>query len=98
MRNCVVNVEDIQLLRLGNFGHAGGEGETIGRKLEERIRRYFDFVIVNALVAGGETDGVGVGNEVNLVTARGEFHTEFRGDDAASAVGGITGDSDSQGL
>src|ERR1039457_5299554 len=42
-----------------------------------------------------EPYGIGVGDEVDLVAARGQFQAQLRGDDAAAAVGGITGDTNS---
>ena len=41
-----------------------------------------------------ETNWIGVGDEVDLVAAIGQFEAQFRGHDAAAAVGGITGDAD----
>ena len=61
---------------------------------EERVVRDGDFVVANVRLAAGETEGLRVGDEVHLVTARGELDAEFRGDDATTAVGGIAGDAD----
>ena len=41
-----------------------------------------------------EANRVRVGNEVDLMAARGEFEAKLRSDDAASSVGGVTGDAD----
>ncbi len=49
---------------------------------------------VNIGFAAGEAEGLRVGDEVDLVAAGGEFDAEFGGDNAAAAVGGITGDAD----
>ena len=94
VRDGVVNVEEIERVELGDLGHAGGEGEVVGRMLEEGIVRDGDFVEVDVGFAAGEAEGLRVGDEVDLVAAGGEFDAEFGGDDAAAAVGGITGDAD----
>ena len=44
--------------------------------------------------AAGEAEGLRVSDEVDLVAAGGEFDAEFGRDDAAAAVGGVTGDAD----
>src|SRR5580692_10593961 len=44
--------------------------------------------------AGVETNRIGVGDEMDFVTARGKLQAEFGGDDAAASVGGVTGDAD----
>ena len=51
-------------------------------------------MVVDARRAGVEADRIGVGDEVDLVAARGQFQAELGGDDAAAAVRGIAGDAD----
>ncbi len=94
VRDGVVDVEEIERVELGDFGHAGGEGEVVGWVLEERVVGDGDFVVIDVGFAAGEAEGLGVGDEVDLVAAGGEFDAEFGGDDSAAAVGGITGDAD----
>ena len=38
--------------------------------------------------AAGKAEGLGVGDEVDLVSARRELDAEFGGNDSAAAVGG----------
>ena len=37
VRDGVMHVQEVERVELGDFGHAGGEREVIGRVLEERI-------------------------------------------------------------
>jgi len=90
----VVDVEDVEGVELGDLGHAGGEGEIVGGVLEERVVVDLDLMEVDVLLAAGEAEGLGGGDEVDLVTACGELDAEFRGDDAGAAVGGVAGDAD----
>ena len=89
-----MDVEEIERIELGDLSHAGGEGEIVGWVFEERIVGDRDFVEVDVGFAAGEAEGLRVGDEVDLMAAGGEFDAEFGGDDAAAAVGGITGDAD----
>src|SRR5664279_6138873 len=41
-----------------------------------------------------QTDGIRVGDEMDLVAARGQFHSQLGGDNPAAAVGWITSDPD----
>ena len=97
VRDGVVDVEEIERVELGDLGHARGEGEVVGRVLEERIVGDGDFVEVDVGFAAGEAEGLRVGDEVDLVAAGGEFDAELGGDDAGAAVGGIAGDADLHG-
>jgi hypothetical protein len=40
-----------------------------------------------------QANGLGVGDEMDIVAALGQFQAQFGGDHTAAAVGGITGDS-----
>ena len=97
MRDGVMDVQQVEVVGLGHLRHARRQRQAIGRILKQRIVGDFDFVIMNARRTGVEPDGIGVGDEVDFVPARGQFHAQFGGDDAAAAVGGITGDSDVHG-
>jgi hypothetical protein len=61
--------------------------------LKQGVVGDFYFVIMDARRIRIEADGVGVGDEVDFVPARGQFHAELGGHDAAAAVCGIAGDS-----
>ena len=94
MRDGVVDVQQIQLVGLRHFGHARRQREAIGRILKKRIGGDFHLVVVDARDIRIEPDGIGVTDEVDLVAASGQFEAQFRGDNAAAAVGGIAGDTD----
>ena len=66
----------------------------IWRVLEQRIGGDFHLVVVDPGCIRIEPDGIGIGDEMNLMPAQGEFEAEFGGDDAAAAIGGIAGDPD----
>ncbi len=94
VRNRVVHVLQVKIVQLGNLSHARGQRQIVRRIIEQRIPRHFDFVIVNVGFLAAQPDGLGIGDEMNLVAALGQFETEFGGHHAAAAVGGITGDPD----
>jgi hypothetical protein len=87
-------MEQIEFVEFGNFGHARGESQIVGRKLEERIAGDRNLVIEDALFAAVETEGLRVGDEVHLVTECRQFNAQFGGYDARSTVRGVTRDSD----
>ncbi len=93
--NGVVDVKDIQRVELSDLCHTSGEGEIVGRVLEEGISRDGDFVKVDVGFATGESEGLRRGDEVDVVPAGGELDTELRSDDAGASVGGVTGDANS---
>ncbi len=94
MRNRIVDVQQIEVVVLGHFRHARRQRQAIRRILEQRIVGNFHFVIVDAGSAGVQPDGIGVGDEMDVVAAVGQLQAKLGGDDAAAAVGGIAGDSD----
>ncbi len=89
-----MDVEQVQGFGLENFEHFCGQGEGVGRVVEERVGDDFDFVEMDAGVVGVHADGRGIADEMNVVAAGGELHAEFGGDDAGAAVRGVTGDPD----
>jgi len=94
MRNGVVDVEQVERFGFEDFEHFCGEGQGVGRMVEERVGDDFDFVEMDALVVGVHADGRGVADKMDVVAAGGKFHAELGGDDAGAAVGGVTGDAD----
>ena len=94
MRNRVVDVQQIEIVAGRDLGHARRQRQAVRRILKQRICRNFNFVIMNSREAGIEANGIRVSDEMNLVAARRQFQAELGGDNAAAAVGGITGDAD----
>ncbi len=86
MRDGVMDVEEVEASVFGDLGHFGGEGEGVGRMIEERIGSNLDFVEEDAScgeVSGiTEANGDGVADEMDFVAASGQLHAELRGDDA----------------
>ena len=54
-------------------------------------------MIEDVALAAAQTKGLRVGDEVDLVTTRGQLNAQLGGDDATAAVGGITGDANLHG-
>ena len=57
----------------------------------------FDFVVMDVGLRPGQPDGLGVGDEMHLVTALGQLQSELGGNHATAAIGGITRNADSHG-
>ena len=93
-----MHVEKIQSIRVGHLRHSRSQSQTVWGVMEERIVGDFHFVIVNARRPGIEADRVGIADEVNLMPAVGQLEAQFRRDDAAAAVGGVTGNPDGHGV
>ncbi len=94
VRNRVMHVQQVERVALGHFRHARRQRQAVRRILEQRVIRDFDLVIVDARRPRIEPDGIGVGDEVNIVPAVGQLETQLSSDNAAAAIGGITGDAD----
>ena len=89
-----MHMQQIQLVKLGDLRHPRGQRQIVRRKLEERIAGDRNLVILNAVVAPAQPEGLRIGDEVNLVAQRGQFDAQFRSHHARTAVGGITRDAD----
>src|SRR5712692_8118416 len=62
--------------------------------IEERIRDDFDFVEEDVRVTGVHADGRRITDEMNVVTARGKFLAQLRGDYAGAAIRWIACNAD----
>src|SRR5689334_12080833 len=94
MRNRVVNVEEIERVALRDLRHSRRQCERVWRVMEQGICGDFYFVIVNARGIRIEANGIGIANEVHLVTTMGELETQLSRHNAAAAVCGIARDPD----
>src|SRR5437879_5014221 len=93
MRNRIVHVEQVQRVDFRDFCHARGQSEIVWRILKKRILRDDHFMKVNSRMVFNEADRLGIGDEVDVVSALGELNTQLRRDDSAATVCGITGDT-----
>src|ERR1022692_4857304 len=94
MRNRVVHVQHVQLVALRHFRHPPGQRQAVRRVLKERIVRDLHLVIVDARGIRVQTDRIRISDEMDLVPARGQFHSQFGGDNPAAAVSWIASDAD----
>src|SRR6266853_3807441 len=94
MRDRIMHMQEIKVVKLGHFSHAGGQRQVVRRVLEQRVARNFHFVIVNIRMGATQPNRLGVRNEVNFVVTLGQFHPQFGRDHAAASIGGIAGDAD----
>lgn len=96
MRYCVVNVQQIEVLFFCHRRHFGCERERVRLMLEQRVRHHFHFVETHAFAQLGQTGWECGSDEVNGVSAFGEFFAKFRADNAATAVARVYRDADVQ--
>jgi hypothetical protein len=69
MRNGIVYVQHVQTVGFAHFRHARRQRQAIRRILEQRVGGDFHFVIVNPRRARIQPDGIGVADEMHLVSA-----------------------------
>ena len=92
----VMDVQEVERVELGDFGHAGGEGEIVGRMLEERVVEDLDLVEVDVVLAAGEAERLRRGDEVDVMAAGRELDAELGGDNAGSAISRVAGYADAE--
>ena len=68
--------------------------QVVRRIFEQGIPRDLYFVKTDIGLRGDQADGLRIRDEMDLVSTLGKFEAELSGDNAAAAVGRITGDSD----
>ena len=76
MRDRIVHVQQIEIVELRDLCHAGRQRQVVRRIVEERITRDLDFVIVNVRFRAPQPDRLGVGDEMNFVTALSQFQAQ----------------------
>ena len=92
MRNRIVHMQQVQIVKLCNLRHASGQGQVIRRIVEQRIPRNLDFVIMDIRFRAPEADGLRIRNEVDFVAALRQFQAEFGGHNTTAAIRRITSD------
>src|SRR5882724_2642144 len=98
MRNSVMDVKQVQRLRLKNFKHLGGEGQRIRWVVKEGIRCHLNLVKKDVRVVPIHANRRGVADEVDVVIACGKLLAELRGNDAGAAVSWVAGYADTHGF
>src|SRR5580658_1793661 len=93
VRDGVVHVQQIEFVELRHLRHPRRQRQIVWRILKQRIARDLDLVIVDVRFWSGQTNGLRIGDEMNLVAAARELKAEFGGDNSAAAVSWITGDA-----
>ena len=88
-----MDVQDVQAFFFTNFEHFYRERKCIRRMVEEGILDNLSLVEMDPRIVGVHADGRGVGDEMNVVPARGELLAKFGGDDTRTAIGGIPCDT-----
>ncbi len=94
----IVDVEQVKRFVDRNVVHLTGQGQRVGRMVKQRIVHHFHFVEVDAVREFGNTHWDGIADEMDVVTAGGKFQAQLCGDNAASSVRGVTGNSDFHGV
>ncbi len=92
VRNRVVYVQQVQIFRFGYLHHFYRKRERVGRVVEQGIARNLHFVEMNSVVGVGQAYRRSVADEMNLMPAHGQFHSQFGSHDARAAVSGVTCD------
>ena len=93
VRNGVVHVQHVELLVLHNVDHLAGEGQLVGRKLEQRISRHIYLVVEEVFVEEVEPHRLAVSDKVHAVAALGQGFAQLGRHHAGAAKGGITDDT-----
>ena len=94
VRDRIVHVQKIKVVKLGHFRHARGQRQIVRRVLEQRITGDFHFMVMNVGMGTAQANGLGVRNEVNFVVTLRQLQPQLGRDHAAASIGRIAGDAD----
>src|SRR5438105_6232434 len=90
----VMDVQDLELLVIGDFGHLRGQRQRVRRiRIEQWIRRDGDFMKMHALVKDVEARRQGVADEVDVIAPARERDSELGGHNAGAAECRVTRDA-----
>jgi len=67
----IVHVQQIEFVELRHLGHARRQRQVVWRIFKQRIARDLDLVIVNVGLGSGQTNGLGIGDEMNFMASAG---------------------------
>ena len=82
MRDGIVYVEQIKVLCFGNLHHFYRKRKRVGRVVEQRIAGNFHFVELDSIIGVGQANWRRVADEMDLMTARSQLHSQLGRDDA----------------
>src|SRR5437868_2372571 len=91
MRDCIVHMQQIQLLSFKNLEHLCSQRQCIRWMIEQRIRRYLYLMKKNVRIVQVHPDRRGITDEMHVVSASRQLLAKFGGHNAGTAVSGITG-------
>jgi NAD(P)-dependent dehydrogenase (short-subunit alcohol dehydrogenase family) len=94
MRNCIVDVQEVQRLFLKNLEHLCGQRERVRGMIKQRVGDDGRLVEVNTRLISVHANGRGIGDEMDVVAAGCQFLTQLCSYYARAAVGGVASDSD----
>ncbi len=82
MRNGIVDVQQVQILRFGHLHHFHRERQRVWGVVEKGIAGILHFMEVNSFVGVSQADGRRITDEMDFMAARCQFHSQFGGNDA----------------
>src|SRR5438309_4767592 len=94
MRDGVVNMENVERLVAADFSHSDGERQGIIRTRKDRGTTYRDFVEMDPRLGEIQTDRPSVAEEMDVMAAVGQLHSESSRENAAAADQREAGDPD----
>jgi hypothetical protein len=86
-------VQQLEVVALDDFVHAYREREIVGRKLEERIPAYVDFMEKNAWQERRKAERLPVRDEVDFVPALRQRDAELGRNGARATVRRVAGNA-----
>src|ERR1700733_4192376 len=91
MRYGVMDMQQIQILRLRHLHHLHSEGKRVGSVVKQRVAGDFHFMKLDVVVGFRQPDRRRVTDEVDFMASRGQLHSKLSGDHTRAAVGWVTG-------
>src|SRR5690606_26305913 len=93
MGDGVVHMKQVELFVLDYADHLAGQCEFVRRVFKKRIRTNIDLVVKEVFVQKVQPSGLGIGDEVYLMSFLGQGLSKFGGHHATSSKGRITDDT-----